>query len=96
MNDQGQVSGGSFTSHIVKGAPTLHPFLWDKKNGMRDLGTLGGSSVGAVNGLKSELEKGGHFAFLEGLPFDIAACASSPAGRAERNQRGQVRWPHKG
>jgi probable HAF family extracellular repeat protein len=39
MNNRGQVVGDS----NVAGDETTHAFLWDKKEGLTDLGTLGGS-----------------------------------------------------
>jgi probable HAF family extracellular repeat protein len=51
MNERGQVvacSYTNFTINPVTGAPTTHPFLWDKEQGMIDLGTLGGTSACAI------------------------------------------------
>jgi probable HAF family extracellular repeat protein len=48
INDRGQVAGFSFTSSTPSsnpgsiGLPPFDAFLWDKKNGMRDLGNFGG------------------------------------------------------
>jgi probable HAF family extracellular repeat protein len=52
INERGQVVSCSYTSSIPNpwtGFPTVDPFLWDKDNGMQDLGTLGGTSGCAVN-----------------------------------------------
>ena len=51
INRRGQVYGVSYTSSTpdpVTGLPPLHPFVWTKETGMRDLGSLGGA-MGAVN-----------------------------------------------
>ena len=47
MNERGQVvacSDTNSTINPVTGTPTVHPFLWDKEQGMIDLGTVGGTS----------------------------------------------------
>jgi probable HAF family extracellular repeat protein len=54
MNDRGQVAGFSDTSFIADpnvGIPPLHPFLWEKEKGMKDLGSFGGVETASVNGL---------------------------------------------
>jgi probable HAF family extracellular repeat protein len=51
INDSGQVVGTAevFKTVVVDGEETLelqiHPFLWDAENGIRDLGTLGGTEA---------------------------------------------------
>ena len=54
VNEAGQVAGFAYTNSIpndTTGLPTFHPFLWDKKKGMRDLGSFGGTAVQNLNGL---------------------------------------------
>jgi probable HAF family extracellular repeat protein len=54
INEQGQVVGWSYISSDPNtGCPNVFPlalrsFIWDKKNGMRDLGTLGGTCTQAT------------------------------------------------
>ena len=51
MNERGQVvacSDTNSTINPVTGTPTIDPFLWDKEQGMIDLGTLGGTSGCAI------------------------------------------------
>ena len=54
INQRGQIAGFSYTDSIPDpniGVPTLHPFLWEKGKGMKDLGSLGGVLAASVNGL---------------------------------------------
>jgi probable HAF family extracellular repeat protein len=51
MNESGQVvacSDTNSTINPVTQTPTIDPFLWDKEDGMIDLGTLGGTSGCAI------------------------------------------------
>lgn len=57
VNDRGQVAGMSYLSSTPvpsTGIPAFHPFLWDKRTGMKDLGSLGGTQLGSVNGLNEQ------------------------------------------
>jgi probable HAF family extracellular repeat protein len=60
INNHGQIAGFSYTDSIPHasngGFPTLHPFLWEKGKGMKDLGTLGGTTTASVNGLNERGE----------------------------------------
>lgn len=59
INQQGQIAGFSYTDSTPQpttGFPTLHPFLWEKGKGMKDLGSLGGTSTASVNGLNERGE----------------------------------------
>jgi len=54
INQHGQIAGFSYTDSTPQpttGFPTLHPFLWEKAKGMKDLGSLGGTTTASVNGL---------------------------------------------
>jgi probable HAF family extracellular repeat protein len=74
INDEGQVVGASLTDSIVNpvtGFPTLHPFLWDKRQNppLVDLGTLGGAfaTPTMINNL-------GEVAGSSNLPGDLTAA----------------------
>lgn len=59
INQHGQIAGFSYTDSTPQpttGFPTLHPFLWEKGKGMKDLGSLGGTSTASVNGLNERGE----------------------------------------
>jgi probable HAF family extracellular repeat protein len=60
INNHGQIAGFSYTDstpHASNGGfPTLHPFLWEKGKGMKDLGSLGGTTTASVNGLNERGE----------------------------------------
>jgi probable HAF family extracellular repeat protein len=71
INERGQVVACSSTNTIINpatGLPTIHPFLWDKENGMQDLGTFGGTLGCAVN-----LNNRGQVVGYANLPGDAAA-----------------------
>ena len=59
INQHGQIAGFSYTDSVAQpttGFPTLHPFLWEKGKGMKDLGSLGGTNTASVNGLNERGE----------------------------------------
>jgi probable HAF family extracellular repeat protein len=59
INQHGQIAGFSYTDSTPQpttGFPTLHPFLWEKSKGMKDLGSLGGTNTASVNGLNERGE----------------------------------------
>ena len=59
INQHGQIAGFSYTDSTPQpttGFPTLHPFLWEKAKGMKDLGSLGGTTTASVNGLNERGE----------------------------------------
>jgi len=69
MNERGQVvacSDTNSTINSVTGTPTVDPFLWDKEQGMMDLGTLGGTSGCAIY-----LNNRGQVVGYSNLPGDL-------------------------
>jgi probable HAF family extracellular repeat protein len=67
MNNRGQVVGDSF----LAGDQNIHAFLWDKEEGLKDLGTLPGGSFSGANGINDageivggSLSSNGHHAVL--------------------------------
>jgi len=79
INERGQVAACSYvnsTTNPTTGTPTLDPFLWDKKNGMQDLGGLGGTSGCAIN-----LNNRGQVIGYSNVPGDVgcpSACEVHP------------------
>ena len=73
LNNQGQVTGISYTNSIpnsTTGLPTANPFLWEPKTGkMKDLGTLGG-----VWGWAGVLNNKGQVIGYSSLAADPGAC----------------------
>jgi len=78
LNESGQVTGASLTNTTVNpvltfctaGAleiPTMDPFSWDKHNGMRDLGSLGGTC-----GVPSSINNHGQIVGVSDTAGDVA------------------------
>ena len=70
INERGQIVACSYTNttpNPTTGLPTLDPFLWDEKNGMIDLGSLGGT-VGCATG--NGLNNAGQVIGYSTLPGD--------------------------
>jgi probable HAF family extracellular repeat protein len=67
INNRGQVAGFAYTNSSPNPyppfLPTYHPYLWDKRHGMKDLGSFGGDAA-SVNGLneRGEVVGGDYFA----------------------------------
>jgi probable HAF family extracellular repeat protein len=62
MNDRGQVVGVS----SFAGDQTFHAFVWDKKNGVKDLGTLPGQTYSVATWINHEGEIVGNADFFNG------------------------------
>jgi len=100
MNDRGQLAGVSYTNSTPNpntGLPTFHLFLWEKGKGMKDLGSLGGTTVASVNGLNQRGEVvGGTFLAGDQLfhPFlwDGKKLIDLVAPPFEAQENGEANW----
>ncbi|MGO9084011.1 MAG: hypothetical protein ACLQBK_02200 [Candidatus Sulfotelmatobacter sp.] len=75
VNERGQVAGLSYTNSTVSpvtGLPTIHPFVWTPENGMKDLGSLGGT-LGSVNCMCGGFNNRGQLVGLSNLAGDQIA-----------------------
>jgi probable HAF family extracellular repeat protein len=97
FNNHGELVGAS----NLAGDLTLHPFLWSKSEGMKDLGTLGGTFGYAnwitdsreVAGLSSTLNDQALHAFFwkDGVMADLETVGTDPDSEAKSvNSQGQV------
>jgi probable HAF family extracellular repeat protein len=97
FNNNGELVGSS----NLAGDVTHHPFLWSKSEGMKDLGTLGGT-FGYANWINDAREVVGiantvgdqflhAFLWKDGVMTDLETVGSDPSSEGKSvNSRGQV------
>ena len=102
-NIRGQVAGAAYTNSTPNpgtGIPTLDPFFWDKKNGMTDIGTLGGTvglpnflndrgQVVGTSNLSGDLFSHGFF-WDKGVITDLGTLGGNNSTANEVNDAGEV------
>jgi probable HAF family extracellular repeat protein len=97
MNNRGQVIGVS----NLAGDQTFHAFLWDRKDGLKDLGTLKGyplasqanwiNDAGEIVGQSDSLTASHAFLWKHGVMIDLGTVANDACSSANSiNSRGQV------
>jgi probable HAF family extracellular repeat protein len=104
MNDAGQIAGLSFIKSTSSrpGCPPVDPFFWEKGQGMKDLGSLGGTfgqlfwlnNHGQVVGESNLAGDGNHHAFYWKNPLrkmmNLGTLGGHNSGAAWINEAGEI------